>query len=226
MTFDWLLTVVQLFAVGVMVGLSGPCLIVCTPPLVLLFAGQQVPPRQLVVQLVSFLSGRVVTYSALGMAAGVSARWLERLTTPELAALGRPLGGILIIVLGLLTWFRSRRHACASRSASRPHDATSAASLFLLGLSMGLSPCPPLLAVFAEVVLAAKSWVQGLLMGAAFGLGSFVSGMVVLGAAAGLSAWLPGKVFSPGGRGAKVFQAGTAAALVAYGCWILWGGAS
>jgi sulfite exporter TauE/SafE len=216
---EWATTAVQLFGLGVAVGLSGPCLFACGPPLLLFITGQRSTSSQVLWHLVAFLSGRLVSYSLLGLAAGVSASWLHGMITPEVAEAARPLGGLLVIGLGTLTWVRRHRHSC-----SRPPRATGtlgALSLFLLGLTMGLSVCPPLLAVFSEIVFSAKSWWDGLVFGFAFGCGATVSGFAVLGAVSGVAAWLPSRFLQPGSRGTRVFQGVAAGSLILYGLWIV-----
>jgi len=216
---EWATTAVQLFGLGVAVGLSGPCLFACAPPLLLFVTGQGSSSSQLLWHLIAFLSGRLVSYSLLGLAAGVSASWLHGLITPEVGETIRPLGGLLIIGLGALTWVRRHRHTC-----SRPPGATGklgGLSLFLLGLTMGLSVCPPLLAVFSEIVLSAKSWWDGLVFGFAFGCGAAVSGFAVLGAVSGVASWLPRRFLQPGSTATKVFQGVAAGSLIVYGLWIV-----
>lgn len=210
----------QIFAVGVMLGLSGPCLFVCTPPLVVFFAGQQQESRRNLVHLVVFLLGRVVSYSILGLAAGVSATFLSSFTNPGIAVFLQPIGGLLMAALGLLVWFRRGTHGC---SPPRTQVTMGGATLFLLGLALGFSPCPPLVVLLGEVLLISKSWLHGLALGFAFGMGTFVSGFMVLGASGSLVSWLPTKLFAHGGAGRVVYSAVAAALLVGFGLWVVLG---
>jgi sulfite exporter TauE/SafE len=129
------------------------------------------------------------------------------------------MGGLLIIALGILVWFWRGRRACTG--TSRPQEAASGLTLLLLGLSLGFSPCPPLIALLGEVMLISDTWTEGLLLGLSFGMGTFVSGFLVLGLSGSLIAWIPSRYFAPGGRGRLLYSAVASALLVAFGLWIV-----
>ncbi len=204
----------ELSGVGVAMGLSGPCLLTCAPPLVLFFSGLQQGWRWSLLGLVVFLLGRVLVYTLLGGLAGLSATLLQQHVQGPLPLQLRVIGGLVIIAMGALVW-RDREGAACGRHPQK--GATGLASLFFLGLVVGLSPCPPLVAMLLEILLVVQSSVAGFAYGFAFGAGTFLSGLLAIGAMIGLVRWLPRRLFACGSRYRTAFVAVCALLLVALG---------
>lgn len=205
----------ELSGIGLMMGLSGPCLLTCAPPLVLYFSGLQQGWRLSLLGLVLFLLGRVLVYTLLGGLAGLSATALQQHLHGPLLLQLRVIVGLVIIAMGVLVW-RDRAGASCGRHGQRK-GATGLASLFFLGLVVGLSPCPPLVAVLLEIVMVVKSAMAGFAYGFAFAAGTFLSGLVAIGAMIGLVRWLPRRLFACESRYRTAFVAGCALLLVALG---------
>jgi ABC-type polysaccharide/polyol phosphate export permease len=55
-------------------------------------------------------------------------------------------------------------------------------------------PCGPLTALLAEIALMSKTGLEGLIYAAAFGMGTFFSGLITIGAAAGLLHKIPAQM--------------------------------
>ncbi len=59
-------------------------------------------------------------------------------------------------------------------------------SIVILGLIIGLLPCAPLLAIFSYIGLVSRLWSSNLLYTLSFGLGTFISPLLLLVIFAGL----------------------------------------
>ena len=67
-------------------------------------------------------------------------------------------------------------------------------SIFVLGLIIGLLPCGPLLATLSYIGLISKSWASSLLFSLSFGIGTFVSPLILFTMLAGfIPRFLPDK---------------------------------
>ena len=211
----------QMLAIGFTFGLSGPCLLVCGPVMALYFSGQQEGTRRTLIKLAIFLSGRVAAYVVLGALAGLSASHLRALTGPTVFQQVQAAGGAFII---FLVYRGVRVPGCAApaaASSSRAVEGIGLASLFALGAVFGISPCPPLLALLSEVVLVARSPLQGALYTLAFGLGTFASGLLAIGAAGGLAARLPRWLFGAHAGRRVLYRKVCALIMVGVGFWLL-----
>jgi cytochrome c-type biogenesis protein len=115
-----------------------------------------------------FLSGKLVCYMFVG---GLSA-YLGNVLMPEQSMTARWVTGIAIIAFGLSIPFV--RGECSRKGQT----ISKGISLFLLGLSTSLIPCPPLMAIF---LVAAKSGslVLGITYGLVYGLGLAISPMII-----------------------------------------------
>jgi sulfite exporter TauE/SafE len=53
-------------------------------------------------------------------------------------------------------------------------------NIFLFGLIIGLLPCAPLIAILSYIGLISKNWLQSLAYSLTFGIGTFVSPLILL----------------------------------------------
>ena len=65
----------------------------------------------------------------------------------------------------------------------------------MLGFIIGMFPCAPLLALLFEIALMSKTALAGMFYALFFGLGTLISGLIVIGSLAGIFSWLPAKIF-------------------------------
>ncbi len=172
----------KLFVLGVAMSF-GPCMAICSPLIVPYVAGTERGWRGGLFSTLAFLGGRLVTYSGLGFLAGLGGMTLLSLLSGhrQPVFLG---GGALVAAAGLLviTGRLSSGDECCPRGR-RP--ARGPGGAFALGLTTGIMPCAALLAVLGFIALEAAAPWRGGIMGAAFGLGKFVSPLLPLGVAAG-----------------------------------------
>lgn len=186
-------TFLQLFGIGFSFGLAGPCLLVCTPVLIAYIAGKQVKFKQALVDISIFLTGRLLAYLLLGYLAGLSGLLLRQFSNSSLVVYLKVSGGIIIILLGIYVWLGKEPSSLACKfKANAIFNST---GLFVLGFSIGLFPCAPLLALLFEITLVSGSAWGGLLYALAFGLGTLISGFIVMAALSGIFTRLPPGIF-------------------------------
>ena len=190
--FDTPVTYFQLFGIGFGFGLSGPCLLVCAPVLITYVAGKQTAWKQALSDIFVFLTGRFLAYLALGYLAGLSGLILRQFCNLGIVPFIKALGGAVIIFLGIYVWLGreplSWLHKCKANTIF------SFSSLFVLGFIMGIFPCAPLLALLLEITLISKTALEGMFYALFFGLGTFISGFIVIGGLSGILIWLPMKM--------------------------------
>lgn len=216
---DFLIVNVQLFVVGFTFGLSGPCLMLCTPLLVVYLSGRQESTGQTLVSLILFLVGRIVSYCVLGYMAGLSAKYLNSLTNPTVSAYFRLAGAAVVILLGVLIFFdRWINKRCAAAGGTKH---ISRSSLFLLGVLLGSSPCPPLLALLSEILLISRTPYQGAAYAFTFGVGTFIAGLLTMGTLGGVLSWLPRKIFTTNERKRRIYRRVCGLFIIVFGIYML-----
>lgn len=186
------LTYLELFGIGIGFGLAGPCLLVCAPVLITYIAGRQLAWRQALRDIFVFLSGRFLAYLVLGYLAGLSGIILRRFCNLDLIPFVKALGGAIIIVLGIYVWLGREPFVCLGKC--KTGKIFSFSSLFILGFIIGIFPCAPLLALLLEITLISKTALEGMFYALFFGLGTFISGFIVIGGLSGILSWLPTKI--------------------------------
>ncbi|MEW6738861.1 MAG: cytochrome c biogenesis CcdA family protein [Nitrospirota bacterium] len=118
-----------------------------------------------------FLSGKLICYMFIG---GLSA-YLGNVLMLDKSMSAKLIMGIAIIAFGLSIPFVSRGECCNKRQVMGKNI-----SLFLVGISTSLIPCPPLVTMF---LLAAKngSLISGISYGLIYGLGLTISPLIIAG---------------------------------------------
>ncbi|MDD5561420.1 MAG: sulfite exporter TauE/SafE family protein [Candidatus Omnitrophica bacterium] len=208
------LTYLQLFGIGLSFGFAGPCFLSCTPILIAYLAGRTLKWGRGLAQVSLFLSARLFAYLILGYLAGFSATLLRRFGNSVFVLYLKPLGGIIVIVLGILVFFAGGQDYCRCRIPANKTVALS--SLIILGFTIGLLPCAPLLALLFEITIISKSAFQGMLFALAFGLGTFISNLLVIAGLSGIISWFPAKVLKSS-LGLSIFRFICAVLLVLMG---------
>lgn len=161
--------VIGLFLLGLLYGTT-VCSISCLPYLspFLLATGKGF--KDGILSSFTFLTGKLVVYVTLGgSTAFLGNAWMFHKDMPV-----RFITGITLIIVGLLPF------AIEGSCHKRARLIGKGASLFLLGVSTSLRPCPPLVAIFA---LAAKegSIISGVSYGLSYGLGLTLSPVLIAG---------------------------------------------
>jgi thiol:disulfide interchange protein DsbD len=172
------------FSLGLMYGL-GPCLVSCLPYLGPIFLARDFGIRRSWRVVAPLSLGRLVGYGSFGFVAGLAG---QSITDPTAAPTLRLLVGCAAVMIGTaLLW---RRPSCAAvPGGTAPLQRLDAApeprpllpgGVFLMGLSMAMTPCAPLGVVLLSAATTANAS-HGLLLGLAFGLGAIVVPSLVFG---------------------------------------------
>ena len=215
-----LITYLQLFGIGFSFGIAGPCLFFCTPVLAAYIAASQKSPRELLSRISLFLTGRIAAYLILGYLAGLSGEFLRRVMNSwDLHHYSKLAAGIISIMLGIIILLRKDR--CADRCANESGKSRSSFGFLVFGFLIGCAPCGPLAALLVEIALMSKSALQGSVYALSFGLGTFLSGLLVAGSVAGLLSLIPAKLLKFE-KGRLIFRIICAALLISLGLSLLW----
>ena len=182
-----------MFLYGLLFG-SGPCLASCGPILISYIAGTKKSILKSLLAYILFSLARISIYLILGIGVFFLGSFgLERL----LGGLSKYIifiGSCFIILIGMLMIAGNRfeyKACCFLQKKILGHDKK---SIIILGLIMGLLPCAPLIAIISYSGLVSRSWLQSLFYTFFFGLGTFVSPLVLLTFLSGLiGRWMNGK---------------------------------
>lgn len=217
--FNTLLTNLQIFGVGLSFGIAGPCFFFCTPVLITYLLGRRERWREALVDILLFLAGRISAYVLLGALAGLSGAVLRRFIGPSVAVYINPLSGAVSVILGVfvLIYREPVSCACAGGAARKIYGY---GSLFALGFILGISPCAPLAALLLEIALMSKSVLDGASYAFFFGLGTLLSGILVIGALAGIVGGIA-KQLVRSKSAAAAFRIACAGLLMAFGAWLI-----
>jgi sulfite exporter TauE/SafE len=178
----------SLFVLGFSFGL-GPCLASCGPLLISYIVGKQKGIARSLWAYCLFSSARISVYIILSLAVFLLGKFsLQRL----LGAYYRYIviaGGGFIILLGLLMALGKKIKFRFWQLLEENLLGRDNKSLLALGAVIGLIPCAPLLAALSYIGLISKSWLNSLTYGFSFGIGTFISPLILL---AGLAGIIPG----------------------------------
>jgi len=180
-------TSIELFIIGLTVSF-GPCLLFCSPVILPYIAATKKGWREGLKSVLIFTLSRLVAYTILGLLVGL----LGRLLTEKLYRFDNflfILGGLFITLLGILIIFGKDPQLRLCQVLRRYTVDSERGGLILLGITVGLLPCLPLLGVLTYIALRATSFWQGALYGFSFGMGTVISPLILFGV---LASALPG----------------------------------
>ena len=185
------LTYFQIFGIGFSFGIAGPCLLACTPLFITYLAGKRLGWSQGLIDAVIFLSARLFAYLILGYLAGLSGILLKQFSGSNFILFLKPLSGIIIVILGVFILCGKEPTSYGCRLLK--NKALNFGSLFTVGFIVGIFPCAPLLALLFEITIISKTPLQGIFYALSFGLGTFISGFIVIAGLSGIVVWFPAK---------------------------------
>jgi len=175
----------SLFILGLSFG-AGPCLASCGPLLISYIAARRKNIPKSIITYLLFSVSRILAYIVLGLLVFLSGQLISRImlnTVPRYFFIG---GGAFIVIIGFFTAIgRNSGHKLCLRLQEKflKRDTL---TVLILGLIIGIFPCLPLLSVLSYIGLVSKTWLERLLYGLFFGLGTVVSPLIILAALAGL----------------------------------------
>jgi sulfite exporter TauE/SafE len=209
-----LISALQVFSIGFILGVSGPCLLYCLPITLALSAGLKENYKKIILGIITFLSGRLLAYAVLGFLAGASGVILRQFTDSNLSFYLKPAAGIISIAFGIYILFyrREKEGACPGTARKILHNG----GFFVFGFAVGISPCPPLMGLLLEITLISKTFLQGAIYGLMFGLGTFLSGFIIAAGLSGVLSLFPKKIFPPIAAN-RIFRIICAAVLILFG---------
>jgi thiol:disulfide interchange protein DsbD len=183
------------FTLGFAFGM-GPCLLACLPYLGTVFLNSDGGVRQSWRILLPLSLGRLTGYVSFGFASGLLGQvFSERIGAGQIKlALGM---AALMVGVGLLWRVAAGRSRCVAgetrctprptvlkriepRSIAEPPKTLMPGGLYLMGLSMALTPCAPLGVVLVAATTLASAF-GGALLGLSFGLGAVMVPSLVYG---------------------------------------------
>ena len=187
-----LIPALQIFSIGFILGLAGPCLFYCLPVILALNAGIKENYKKILLGIIPFLSGRLLAYVVLGFLAAVSGVILRQFTDSYFSFYLKPAAGVISIAFGVYIFFsrQGKEKTCQNRA----YKILNSGGFFVFGFVVGISPCPPLMGLLLEITLISKTFLQGAIYGLMFGLGTFFSGFILAAGLSGALSWFPKKI--------------------------------
>jgi len=156
----------ELFILGLTVA-YGPCLLFCSPAILAYIGGTSRGWRSGLRSALTFSLVRLLVQVVLvSLAAMLGVLLTERLQRGQGGL--QIAGGIFIIVMGLFL-------AIGGKDITQKCFCRGEGGAAFLGLVEGLVPCAPFLSVLVYAALRAETVLQGVVFGAAFGGGAFLS---------------------------------------------------
>jgi sulfite exporter TauE/SafE len=210
---NFLITHLQVFGIGFSFGMAGPCFLLCTPILITYITGSKKNWADAFKDILSFLSGRLIAYIALGFLAGLSGSVLKNFTSSAVSYYLKPLAGAVTIFFAFIVLLNKDNYECCRTPRG---EILNFGGVFGFGLLIGLSPCAPLLALLFDIVLMSKGAIDGSLYALSFGLGTFLSGLITIGIIAGLLTRIPAALVRSKTANAA-FKIACALLLIAFG---------
>ncbi len=171
---------------------NGPCLFFCVPVIIPYIAtmpdGEKTSSgwKKGLKLVLIFSFFRLLAYSMLGFFSVVAYQFVFRFIAPGSRYLQIVLG-IIIVAVGA-TFLLKQNVLSSNKLCKKIHEQTGKRSGFnmaLLGLLVGFSPCPPLLATLTYIAATAQNPVAGTVSGFSFGLGTLITPLIPLGTTAG-----------------------------------------
>ena len=185
----------QVFVMGITMGFTA-CLLTCAPLMSAYVIGTKSSWHDAFKQTILFSAGKLLGYMSLGAVSGFSGKMLERIERyifqDNYVYYSELLIGISFIILAVyLALKKDKVHSDGCKIRKHGWDK----GLLVIGFLIGISPCPPLIIMYTTISLLTRTIVEGTLYGLIFGLGNFVSPLLLVGPLTGI---LGKYVYTPG----------------------------
>lgn len=158
----------SLFLSGLFLGL-GPCLASCGVVLTSFIAARARNYKEASFDWLLFSAGRIFAYCILGVFAVSIGVFLKKYISLPV--------GLFIVLIGVMLFFGVNPRIKVIRQIN---------SAFILGVTIGLLPCLPLVGIFSAIAMMSRSIGEGVLYSFIFGLGTLFSPLIFLALGAGL----------------------------------------
>lgn len=174
---------VELFIIGIAVSF-GPCLASCGQVILPYIAATKRGWREGFKATIIFSFTCLVVYVILGLLAGLLGRMLV-IWFRQFGYLIFLTGGIFVSIIGVIIILSKGSGHRFCQFLNRQVADDDIKGPVLLGLTLSILPCLPLLGVLAYIALRSQNLWEGAFYGFAFGLGKFISPVIPLGVLAG-----------------------------------------
>ena len=212
---------VSIFLLGLLFG-SGPCLVSCGPMLISYAAGTRKNINAGILFYSLFSLARVLVYLVFSLTIFFLGRLaLDNRISGSFSKYLFIIGGAFLILIGFLMAIGRGISLKPCQGLYDNFIEKDNKSAIMLGLIAGLLPCAPLLAVFSYLGLISKSWLLALFYALSFGLGTFISPLVLLTLLAGV---MPSLLLKNNKTGERVFNFLCGAILIFLGLRLFWKG--
>lgn len=172
--------IVSLFLSGLALGM-GPCMASCGPLLISYSAATKSGFKDSLRLYLVFSLSRVVVYMFFGILVGLFSQVFVNQDYQLHAARYLYLaGGIFIFIIGVLIVLGKEPKLRLCRLLRKNLVENDTKSIFIFGLIVGISPCAPLVGVLSYIGMVSFSWLKGLILSLAFGIGTVISPLIFL----------------------------------------------
>jgi sulfite exporter TauE/SafE len=171
--------IISLFLTGLLFG-WGPCLASCGPLLICYVAGTGKNIGKGLKTYVIFSASRICAYVILSLLIFFLGRFMLERFLGEYSKYVYILGGAFIIFVGFIMVLGKHLNLGFLNKIKKNILERDTKSLIIFGLIAGFLPCAPLIAVLSYVGLISKNWYSSLSYGLSFGLGTFLSPLILL----------------------------------------------
>lgn len=172
-------TLISFFVLGLSLG-TGACFISCAPVVISYIAGTGKNISKALSVYVLFSLARIFVYIVLGVIVFLFGSFLFEKFLFHFSRFIFIGGGLFIVLTGLLLSVGQKNEFKFCQSLQKNLLERDKKSVFVFGLVIGLAPCAPLFAVFSLMLLIARNWFDSFLISLSFGLGTFVSPLILL----------------------------------------------
>jgi len=166
MPYPLIKTAVGVFILGLTFG-SGLCIASCGPILISYIAGAKKDILKSFIAYSLFSLARVSVYIVLSLLLFFLGRFIVGNFMSSFSKYILILGGAFIVLVGILTAL-GKSWKCDKQN------------IVIMGVVIGMLPCAPLIATLSYITLISKTWAHSLLYSVSFGLGTFLSPLIVL----------------------------------------------
>ncbi|MFA5099970.1 MAG: sulfite exporter TauE/SafE family protein [Candidatus Omnitrophota bacterium] len=209
---------ISLFLTGILFG-AGPCLVSCGPVLMSYICGTNKKVRESLSAYTLFSVSRISVYIVLSLCVFfIGHSGLESFIA-EYSNYLYILAGFFLILIGVYFVLGKRMEIKPFNLIYQNIIKGDTKNLVLLGIAYGLLPCAPFLGVLSYIGLVSKSWMQNITYAVSFGLGTFLSPLLIVSLAAGV---VPGILKNKNGFIAKAVRIGSGIIALYMGGQLVW----
>ena len=170
--------IITSFLLGLSFGI-GPCIASCGPLLISYAAGTNKNIIKSFFMYLLFSLSRIFIYIGLSLAFFLLGHLLLDSVLSPISKYVYTFAGIFIVIIGVLICLgKNSNHKICERLQSF-FLRKDAKTIIILGLIIGILPCAPLISALSYIGLVAKNWLDALLFGLFFGLGTAVSPVLI-----------------------------------------------